>query len=100
VVPRTTDDPTQRLIDICRSRGAGSYLSGPSARHYIDADLFADAGIALRYADYSGYPTYSQAMDPFEHGVSILDVLFRCGAAGARAQLKSVRDQKSLFTPD
>ncbi len=62
--------------------------------------MFANAGIALHYVDYSGYPTYSQAMEPFEHGVSILDVLFRCGAEGARAQLKSIRSPGSLVALD
>lgn len=100
VVPRTTDDPTERLIDICRYRNATKYLSGPAARQYIRADMFANAGIALHYVDYSGYPTYSQAMEPFEHGVSILDVLFRCGAEGARAQLKSIRSPGSLVALD
>jgi hypothetical protein len=100
IVPRASEDPTERLIELCRARNATKYLSGPAARSYIRADLFANAGIALHYADYSGYPTYSQAMDPFEHGVSILDVLFHCGAASARAQLKSISSPGGLQALD
>jgi hypothetical protein len=99
-VPRTTTNPTQRLVDICQARGATTYLSGPAARSYIRGAVFAEAGIALRYADYSGYPIYTQAMVPFEHGVSILDPLYHCGAGGARGQLKSVSLPGSLTAPE
>jgi len=88
VVPRTTQLPTDRLVEICLGRQATEYVSGPAARGYIDAAKFSNAGIALRYADYSGYPVYEQHATAFEHGVSILDLLMRCGSA-ARGHLKS-----------
>ena len=50
---------TERLVGICRQAGATTYLSGPSARSYIDADQFRDANVDLRYFDYSGYPEYA-----------------------------------------
>jgi WbqC-like protein family len=96
IVPRTTEDPTQRLVDICKVRRATTYLSGPAACDYLRPELFDEVGVALHYADYSSYPTYSQAMEPFNHGVSILDMLFQCGAAGASAQLKSISSPGSL----
>lgn len=68
-----------RLLDLIRQSGADSYLSGPTARDYIDDACFRDAGIALEYKDYSGYPIYDQVHPPFEHAVSILDVLFHTG---------------------
>jgi hypothetical protein len=40
--------------------GADEYLSGPSARDYIDEKIFEDAGIRLTYVDYLGYPEYRQ----------------------------------------
>ena len=88
-VPRTTPDPTERLIEICQARGATRYLSGPAARNYIKKNFFDDAGISLSYANYAGYPTYDQGMETFEHGVSIIDTLMRCGTA-AKSHLKSV----------
>lgn len=91
-VPRTTPDPTERLIEICRGRGATRYLSGPAARNYIKKNFFDDASISLSYANYSGYPSYDQGMETFEHGVSIIDTLMRCGTA-ARTHLKSVSRQ-------
>ncbi len=87
-VPRSATSATGRLVEICQARGATTYVSGPSGRNYIQQQAFADAGIDIRYADYSGYPEYPQDADVFEHGVSILDTLFHCGKA-ARGQLKS-----------
>lgn len=68
-----------RLVDLIRKAGATSYLSGPSARDYIDDARFEAEGIALEYMDYSGYPEYPQLYPPFEHAVSVLDVLFNVG---------------------
>jgi hypothetical protein len=68
-----------RLIDLLLKTGADYYLSGPAARDYINEKGFADAGIELQYKDYSGYPEYPQPYPPFEHGVTVLDLLFNCG---------------------
>jgi hypothetical protein len=68
-----------RLVNICLELGATLYLSGPSARDYIVEEKFQDFGIELAYKDYSGYPAYPQLFPPFEHAVSILDLLFNCG---------------------
>lgn len=76
---RAGDGRTQRLVDLCRQAGATEYVSGPSARGYIDEHLFTDAGIDLHFADYSGYPEYAQPYPPFEHAVSVLDLLFCTG---------------------
>ena len=47
---------TERLVSLCQAAGATAYLSGPTARAYIDESLFDEAGIELEYMDYSGYP--------------------------------------------
>lgn len=88
IVPRSTNDPTARLIEICRARGATRYISGPAAKAYLDQSAFEQAGIALRFADYSGYVEYDQNLHPFTHSVSVLDLLFRFGSA-ARTHLKT-----------
>jgi hypothetical protein len=94
-VPRQAETPTDRLVEICVARGADTYLSGPAARAYIENDKFERAGVALRYADYAGYPPYDQKAPAFEPGVSMLDVLMRCGPA-ARTHLKSLTDRDSF----
>lgn len=68
-----------RLVEIVRKTGATRYISGPAAKDYIDPLCFAEVGIELVWKDYSGYPEYPQRFQPFEHGVSILDLLFNVG---------------------
>jgi len=68
-----------RLLDLVRKTAATSYLSGPAAKDYIVPERFADLGVELRWKDYAGYPEYPQRFPPFEHGVSILDLLFNTG---------------------
>ena len=70
---------TQRLVELCRQAGGSTYLSGPSAGSYLDALCFEQAGIELAWVDYSDYPEYHQPFPPFEHGVSIVDLLFNEG---------------------
>jgi hypothetical protein len=77
---------TERLVGICRQLGATEYLSGPSARGYLDENLFAQAGIAVLWMDYSQYPVYPQLFPPFAHDVSIVDLILNTGAE-ARAHL-------------
>jgi hypothetical protein len=69
----------ERLLDLLVKTNAEYYISGPSAKDYIVDDQIADIGIELHYKDYSGYPQYHQLFPPFDHGVTILDVLFNCG---------------------
>lgn len=73
------DGKTERLIDVLQKVGATHYLSGPSAKDYIDEKLFEKAGIELLWMDYSGYKEYPQLFPPFEHNVSILDLIFNTG---------------------
>jgi hypothetical protein len=82
--PPDVDPRSGRLIGICQALGATEYVSGPSAREYLDEQAFADAGIAVRWADYSGYPEYPQPHPPFEHHVSALDLLLCTGEEAAR----------------
>jgi hypothetical protein len=82
------DDRTERLIGLCRQAGADEYLSGPSARNYIDEDLFAKNNIRLTYMDFDGYQEYPQTFPPFEHKVSVIDLIFHAGP-DAPAYMKS-----------
>jgi WbqC-like protein family len=72
-------EKTDRLIDLLEKTGAKTYVSGPSARNYLDTKRFTEIGVELIYKDYSGYPEYKQLYQPFEHAVSILDLLFNTG---------------------
>ena len=68
-----------RIIDLLKLSKAGCYISGPSASSYLDPSTFEDHGIALVFKNYSNYPEYSQLYPPFEHAVSILDLIFNTG---------------------
>lgn len=69
----------ERLVDLLQKAGTGIYISGPSAKSYIDENKFIAAGISLVYKDYSNYPEYPQFYPPFTHNVTILDLLFHTG---------------------
>ena len=76
---RLVEGKTERLVDLCKQVGAIEYISGPAAKGYIDEELFSKEGIVLHYMDYSGYPEYNQLFPPFEHTVSIVDLIFNEG---------------------
>lgn len=74
----------ERVVDLCRQVGADVFLSGPTARPYINEPLFTAAGIRVAWMDYGGYPEYPQRFcPPFVHEVSIVDLIFNVGAADA-----------------
>ena len=70
---------TERLISICKNANASHYLSGPSAKDYIVENDFREAKITLEWMEYKGYGEYEQLYPPFEHGVSILDMILNAG---------------------
>jgi hypothetical protein len=68
-----------RLLAIVQELDGHAYLSGPVAQDYIRPELWAEAGVELRYKDYAGYPEYPQISEPFEPAVTVLDLLFMVG---------------------
>jgi hypothetical protein len=75
---------TERLVSLCRGAGATKYVSGPRARSYLDESAFAEAGLEVSYFDYSGYPEYDQLYPPFDHAVTILDLILNTGPEAPR----------------
>lgn len=73
------ENKTGKLVSICQQLGADTYLSGPAAKAYMDMGQFDAAGIAVKWMTYDGYPAYEQPYPPFEHGVSVLDLIFSTG---------------------
>lgn len=79
----TMGSKTDRVMSVLTYLGATHYISGPSARNYIENDKFRAAGITLEYIEYN-YPEYPQLHPPFDPQVSVLDLLFSVGPdAGA-----------------
>jgi hypothetical protein len=75
---------TERIVGLCKQAGATEYISGPTAKGYIDEELFRQEGLMLRYADYGNYQEYRQLFPPFEHRVSIIDLIFNEGPGAPR----------------
>lgn len=69
----------ERLLDLITQSKATQYISGPAAKEYIEPQKFEAIGVELVWKDYSNYPEYPQEHPPFEHGVSILDLIFNVG---------------------
>ena len=84
-IPGINGQKTDRLIQILLHVGATHYLSGPSARDYIEQSKFDEAGITLEFLQYN-YPEYPQLHPPYDPFVTILDLLFMVGK-DARAYL-------------
>ncbi|NPC55771.1 WbqC family protein [Caenimonas soli] len=75
---------TERLAGLCAQAGGARYVSGPSAKDYIDENVFTERGLDLAWFEYGGYPPYPQLWGEFVHNVSILDLLFNCGSEAPR----------------
>ena len=73
------DGKTERLVDLVKKAGGTEYLSGPAAKDYIVKECFDKENIKLSWMDYSGYREYPQLFPPFEHGVTVLDLIFNTG---------------------
>ena len=69
---------TDRLVNILKTLDADHYISGPSARDYIEPQIFETAGIELEFMEYN-YIEYPQLYPPYDPQVSILDLLFNTG---------------------
>jgi hypothetical protein len=78
---------TDRLLDLCGKVGATTYLSGPTARGYIDEERFRETGVGLEYKSYD-YPPYPQQWGQFTPTVTVLDLIANCGPR-SREFLKS-----------
>lgn len=74
------DGQTNRLLKICQDCHADTYLTGPSAKEYFDDNLAKQENIKVQWMNYNGYPQYAQLFPPFEHRVSILDLIFNEGS--------------------
>jgi WbqC-like protein family len=93
---RASGKRLERVLALLAAAGASSYLSGPTAKVYIEPTQFAQRGLGLAYKSYV-YEPYPQRFGPFEGQVTALDLLFNCGPQ-ARGFLKS-RAGNELVVP-
>jgi hypothetical protein len=89
---RTEDgDATELLAALSEAAGADTYVSGPAAQAYMQHERFDRRGIAVEYFIYGPYPKYEQPHPPFEHAVTVLDLLF-CTGPDARRHLAAAAE--------
>ena len=73
---------SERLLALCQHVRARRYLSGNSAKDYLDTELFARHGIEIEWQDYV-HPVYPQQHGDFVPYLSIVDLVFNCGEESA-----------------
>ena len=72
------EDPTDRLIDICKILGGNTYLAGQGGAGYMDLERFEENGIKVIFQDFN-HPVYRQQFKGFVSHLSIIDLLMNCG---------------------
>ncbi|MCB0391785.1 MAG: WbqC family protein [Bdellovibrionales bacterium] len=91
------ESASEKVLSICEVMGATEYLSGPSAKNYLNEKLFEQNSVKVNYMDYSKYKPYPQLFSGFEsHPLSIIDLLFNCGSESIKYLL--IPKSKSLST--
>jgi hypothetical protein len=68
----------EKVIEICNHLNCNYFINGPASKDFMNEQIFNDAGVKLNYIEYN-YLEYNQLHPPFNHYVSVLDVLFNCG---------------------
>lgn len=78
--------PTERLAKLSAAAGAQIYLSGPSAKSYLNEEEFNALGMQVEWIDYSRFgEPYPQLWGDFVPGVSVVDTLLNLGFDQTRA---------------
>lgn len=69
---------SQKLLEICSSLKADTYLSGELGQNYLDEKIFENENIKIIYEKFE-HPIYRQKYSEFVPNMSIIDLLFNEG---------------------
>lgn len=72
------EEPTGRLIDICKHFGWDTYLAGQDGANYMDMAQFEKSGVKVITQEFV-HPEYPQCFDDFQSHMSVVDLIFNCG---------------------
>lgn len=86
------EEKSLRLINICKSLDGSDYFSGPSAKSYLDTELFKKNCINLHFVDYQRFRIFTECQGEIHYGMSILDTIFNFGKEKIKDQLKLSND--------
>jgi hypothetical protein len=79
-------ESNQRLINVCRSLGADTYVSGTGAKAYLDEKLFEKNNLKVEFQNYAQTPYHQKFSKIFIPRLSIIDTLAnvdpQCGFYG------------------
>lgn len=81
------------ILDICKKTGADAYMHGKHAYDYVDFELLEREGITSVIQDYNAVE-YKQMVGDFEPNLSILDILFNCGAESRDVIMKGHKSSR------
>jgi len=85
----TSGKSTERLVNICKSVDATTYVSGIGGLNYIDENSFKKNSISLEYQNFT-HPIYEQNLSSeFIPNLSIIDYMSNVGQ-DAMSKLKSL----------
>jgi len=76
---RASQEKNSRLIEYAEKIHCTQYISGPSAKNYIDEERFKESGLHLRWYEYNESLKYSQSNGDFLPKLSIVDLLMNVG---------------------
>ncbi|HEX6534238.1 MAG TPA: WbqC family protein [Gemmatimonadaceae bacterium] len=80
------EDPTDRLVALCRALGATRYIAGKGGRGYMRLEAFDAAGIEVVWQAFDpARATYPRAGGAEAAGLSVVDALFHVGPERTRA---------------
>lgn len=72
------------VLSLCEAVNATTYIAGPSGRDYMDLESFKEAGIEVKFNDYT-HPVYEQRKtEEFTPYMSIVDLTMNCGFKEAK----------------
>jgi len=86
-----SDDPTGRLVDICKYFGGDTYLAGQDGTKYMEMDQFGKSGIKVATQEFE-HPEYPQCFGDFQSHLSIIDLIFNCGPESLKIIRKGRRE--------
>ena len=72
-------ESTERLINICETLDAKTYVSGIGGKNYLDEKLFKKKNIQLEYQNYQSMPYAQNHSEDFVPNLSAIDLLFNLG---------------------
>jgi len=68
-------ESNERLINVCRSLGADTYVSGTGAKAYLDEKLFEKSNLRVEFQNYTQTPYIQKFSKIFIPNLSIIDML-------------------------